>query len=102
MQAQGGSLAFIDASSRLEDGNAGRKSVEVLTYINGAHEYVLLDPFGESAPIRCTSQPESLVDFGETGEAVVSCKSFYALPVHIVILFECEIFPKSFVRQFIC
>ncbi|XP_027172674.1 WD repeat-containing protein 75 isoform X1 [Coffea eugenioides] len=65
-KAQGGSLAFIDASSRLEDGNAGRKSVEVLTYINGAHEYVLLDPFGESAPIRCTSQPESLVDFGET------------------------------------
>ncbi|KAK4439610.1 U3 small nucleolar RNA-associated protein 17 [Sesamum alatum] len=49
-KAQGGGLSFVRSSPKLEDEVTERKaSDEVLAYINGAHEYVLMSPYGEQA-----------------------------------------------------
>ncbi|KAL3508279.1 hypothetical protein ACH5RR_027680 [Cinchona calisaya] len=64
-KALGGSLAFIDASSKPEDDMASGKSVELLTYINGAREYVLLDPHGGPAHIQRIAHLESGFDSDE-------------------------------------
>ncbi|KAL0399017.1 UNVERIFIED_CONTAM: U3 small nucleolar RNA-associated protein 17 [Sesamum radiatum] len=50
LEAQGGGLSFVWSSPTSEDGVAETKaSDEVLAYINGTHEYVLLSPHGEQA-----------------------------------------------------
>ncbi|KAL0282436.1 UNVERIFIED_CONTAM: U3 small nucleolar RNA-associated protein 17 [Sesamum angustifolium] len=49
-KAQSGRLSFVWSSPKSEDDVAETKSFdEVLAYINGAHEYVLLSPYGEQA-----------------------------------------------------
>ncbi|KAL0443184.1 UNVERIFIED_CONTAM: U3 small nucleolar RNA-associated protein 17 [Sesamum latifolium] len=49
-KAQGGGLSFVWSSPKSEDEVAETKALdEVLAYINGAHEYVLLSPHGEQA-----------------------------------------------------
>lgn len=51
MQAQGGALSFISTGSNSENGPSDEKSVELLAYINGIHEYILLDPHGNEGSV---------------------------------------------------
>lgn len=68
-QAKGGGLAFLQGNpSSLEqnvsDGNAPK---EFLVYINGDHEYVLYDPYGNEANELNTTRRQGLVELEESG-----------------------------------
>lgn len=64
-QAQGGGLSFVQSSPQSEDVVA---SDEVLAYVDGAHEYVLLNPHGEQASKLHISGRRDLRNLEETGE----------------------------------
>jgi NET1-associated nuclear protein 1 (U3 small nucleolar RNA-associated protein 17) len=48
----------------ISDGNARQ---EFLVYINGNHEYVLFDPYGNEANDLSITRREGLVELEETG-----------------------------------
>ncbi|PIN01346.1 WD40 repeat protein [Handroanthus impetiginosus] len=48
-KAQGGGLSFVRSNPRLEDEVEPKTPDEVLAYVNGAHEYVLFNPYGGQA-----------------------------------------------------
>lgn len=49
-QAQGGRLCFVQSSPEFEDEVSETKATdEVLAYVNGGHEYALLNPHGEQS-----------------------------------------------------
>ena len=48
----------------ISDGNAPQ---EFLAYINGNHEYVLFDPYGNEANELSITRREGLVELEETG-----------------------------------
>lgn len=69
-KAKGGGLAFLQGNpSSLEqnvsDGNAPK---EFLVYINGDHEYVLYDPYGNEANELNTTRRQGLVELEESGQ----------------------------------
>ncbi|CAI9088050.1 OLC1v1022281C2 [Oldenlandia corymbosa var. corymbosa] len=77
-KAQGGTLAFVRGDSGFADGCAEGKLPEFLTYINGAHEYVLLDPFGGCDKIlRRVDQADNRVDFEESTRGRYGYTSVY-------------------------
>uniref|UniRef100_A0A5B7C8A1 Putative WD repeat-containing protein 75 isoform X2 n=1 Tax=Davidia involucrata TaxID=16924 RepID=A0A5B7C8A1_DAVIN len=69
-KAKGGGLAFLHmTSASLEENISDEKPAPVLlAYINGDHEYVLFDPYGEQAPERSVAHQGSLVGLEETGK----------------------------------
>lgn len=83
LQAKGGGLAFLQgyASSLKQNNSDGNAQQEFLVYINGDHEYILFDPYGNEANEFGMSQQDSLVEFEETGWASFT-KSFTIL-IHI-------------------
>lgn len=64
-QAQGGGLSFVQSSPQSEDVVV---SEEVLAYVDGAHEYVLLNPHGEQASKLSVSGRRDFRNLEDTGE----------------------------------
>lgn len=50
-KAQGGGLSFISTGSNSEEEASDQRSSELLAYINGIHEYILLDPHGKQGSL---------------------------------------------------
>ncbi|KAL2245138.1 UNVERIFIED_CONTAM: U3 small nucleolar RNA-associated protein 17, partial [Sesamum indicum] len=76
-KAQGGGLSFVWSSPKSEDEVAETKAFdEVLAYINGAHEYVLLSPHGEQASNLSFSRHRNFSSLEEKGE-ISSNAAFY-------------------------
>ncbi|KAK6149498.1 hypothetical protein DH2020_017023 [Rehmannia glutinosa] len=66
-KAQGGGLSFVKSSPQLEDEVARTKAAnEVLAYVNGAHEYVLLNPNGEQATGLSISRQQNFSSLEKT------------------------------------
>ncbi|KAL6514005.1 hypothetical protein OROHE_019461 [Orobanche hederae] len=65
--AQGGGLSFVRSCLQSEDKVAEAKAAsEVLAYVNGAHEYVLLNTNGEQATELSISRQQNFSSFEET------------------------------------
>ncbi|KAL6567645.1 hypothetical protein OROGR_001313 [Orobanche gracilis] len=66
-KAQGGGLSFVRSCLQSEDKVAEAKAAsEVLVYVNGAHEYVLLNMNGEQATELSISRQQNFSSFEET------------------------------------
>lgn len=69
LQAQGGRLSFILSSPCSEDELAETKtSGELLAYVSGSHEYVLLNPYGEQDSKLNISRQRNYSSVDETGD----------------------------------
>ncbi|GMY35359.1 WD repeat-containing protein 75 [Fagus crenata] len=69
-KAKGGGLAFLQGnpSSLEQDVSDGNAPKEFLVYINGDHEYVLYDPYGNEANELNTTRRQGLVELEESGQ----------------------------------
>ncbi|KAI3456714.1 hypothetical protein Pfo_013377 [Paulownia fortunei] len=66
-KAQGGGLSFVRSSPKTEIEIAETKAAdEVLAYVNGAHEFVLLNPYGEQASKLSISRQQNFNSLKET------------------------------------
>ncbi|KAF5461745.1 hypothetical protein F2P56_017819 [Juglans regia] len=67
-KAKGGGVAFLQGytSSLKQNNSDGNAQQELLVYINGDHEYILFDPYGNEANELGMSQQDGLVEFEET------------------------------------
>jgi hypothetical protein len=91
LQAQGGGLAFIHTGANSEEGVSDERFFELLAYVNGVHEYVLLDPHGKQGSISNIPHMERRIISKETGWAF--CFIFAQISLHI--FFSTEIFHGS-------
>jgi len=75
LQALGGGIAFIHQTNpvALEEKSDEDPSSLLLAYVNGDHEYILFDPYGEQAYEQGIVRGKSLAAFQETGK---SCSVF--------------------------
>ncbi|KAH7572563.1 hypothetical protein JRO89_XS04G0275200 [Xanthoceras sorbifolium] len=69
-KAKGGTLAFlqVNPSSIEENISDGKPPQTLLAYMNGDHEYVLFDPYGEETHELNVIPPKDLVDPEEIGQ----------------------------------
>ncbi|KAA8523464.1 hypothetical protein F0562_009887 [Nyssa sinensis] len=69
-KSKGGGLAFLHINpASLEENLSDEKPAPVLlAYINGDHEYVLFDPYGEQAPECSVTRQGNLVGLEEAGQ----------------------------------
>lgn len=81
MQAQGGSISFLE----------GDKSQLRLAYVNGSHEYVVFDPNSDDTHERSAIDYEGLVGDEETGKFKT-----YQEGNFVLIPFINGIYPQSF------
>ncbi|KAH6778682.1 Transducin/WD40 repeat-like superfamily protein [Perilla frutescens var. frutescens] len=66
-KAQGGGLSFVQSSPQSEDEVADREATgELLAYVNGSHEYVVLNPHGEQAGRLSISRQRNFSNLEET------------------------------------
>lgn len=69
-KAKGGGLAFLQGnpSSLKQNSSDGNAPQAFLAYINGDHEYVLFDPYGNEANELSIARREGLIELVETGK----------------------------------
>lgn len=69
LQAQGGKLSFVLSSPKSEDEISETKAEdEILAYINGAHEYVLFNPYGGPESNLSISRQRDFSSLEDTGK----------------------------------